>query len=153
MSLDSNFMIDTRASPEEIRTLLLETGFFERGEDFNDRKVLEAPGLSASIYSPPIRINALRQAGISASVSIQLTNVNHLLTYDWTRNSVRAVVVLLHAYRGDALFLYCTDSAALMRRGGRIILNRRAGIWEDGVEPNVLSLIDLPYEWGDIPGA
>jgi hypothetical protein len=64
---------------------------------------------------------------------------------------VRAVVALLKQGEGDALFLYCSDSPALMRKDGKLILDSRSGIWKPVVKPAVLPLIDLPHEFGIIP--
>jgi acetaldehyde dehydrogenase (acetylating) len=151
MALDSIFMIDVSDTPEAVSKILLDTGLFARGNDYNGRMVVTGPESSISIYAPPISQHALDQAGITATVSLFIANTDHRQSHEWTRNSVRAVTALLRAYSGDALFLYCTDSPALMRKDGRIILDRRAGLWDEGVEPDVLSLVDLPFEWGAIP--
>ncbi len=150
MSLDSNIFLDADASPEDIRRVLRRTGHFEDRHEFDDLTQMTAEGVILGIHPPPSKYNEAFDAGINANLDLFITCTDHEFSAAWDLNGIRATVALLHEFRGDLLFVYL-DIPALMRKGGRIILDRRASIWEDGVEPNVLSLIDLPYEFGTIP--
>jgi hypothetical protein len=151
MSLDSTLLIDTDASPVLVQELLSRTGVFQMAGELGGAKLLRAEGVLIHVYVPPMGDVELQQAEIDAALEMFFDNTDNRLTYEWTLNPVRAVMALLHAYPGDALFMYCSDSPALLRKGGRIILDRRAGLWDEGVEPNVLALVNLPYTFGTIP--
>jgi hypothetical protein len=150
MGLDASFMIEAEGAPAALKQVLLRTDYFESAEDIDGDKVVRATGVRISIYTPPIRTGVLEEAGVRANLALYLANSDNRFTYEWKLNSVRAVMALLHAYPGDALFMYCSDSPALLRKDGRVILDKRAGLWDEGEEPQVLSLVDLPYTFGTI---
>lgn len=150
MSLSNTLAIDTDATPADVRRVLLATGRFFALGDYNDRKCVGAEGVVIDIYAPPFEINSLLQAGIVASVELSFTNTDKRLLDAWLLNTLHAVIALLHAYPGDALLLHCTDTPALLRKAGRIVLDEREDLW-DSIEPGILSLIKLPYEFGVIP--
>lgn len=69
----------------------------------------------------------------------------------WLVSMVRAAVALLHAYPGDLIFRYLLHPPVLMRKQGRLVLELRSDVWSPRYETEVLSLIDLPCEWEEIP--
>ena len=46
--------------------------------------------------------------------------------------------------------MHLLHSSVLMCKQGRLI-PQYPGLWDPRYKPDVLSLIDLPYEWGDLP--
>lgn len=149
MSLDSTLYVQAATSMEGVmRTLAMTAGFLHAPGEVDE---MAADGLWMSIE--PLRPEDPRpiQAAVVCNFDLFFNCSHSSRTYDWTLNTVRAVMALLHAYPGDALFMYCSDYPALLRKDGRIILDRNAGLWDEGVEPDVLSLVDLPYTFGTIP--
>jgi hypothetical protein len=152
MSLDSSFWLDAPgATPASAQALLLGTGFFEPLDDLQKRKRLSAPGCILTIAVPLPPQFTLADAGIAATLNLIFANSDKDDTKSWTLNTMRAVISLLHAYPGDALLLYSTGSPALLRKRGVLMLDERCGLWQPDVEPQVLSMVDLPYRFGVIP--
>ena len=151
LSLDNSIFIQAEATPQDIQRVLKAIGGFQTTDDINGIKGMIAEGVSLGIFFPPLGDGPARDAGISINFDLFFDNSDSAFLFEWTLNTVRAVVALLHAFPGDLLFMYCSDWPALLRKDGRIILDRDADLWDEGVEPDVLSLIDLPYEWGHIP--
>lgn len=152
MSSHSKIWIETQATARDVQRILRQTGHFEDLVEFADLVQSSAEGTTLFIDAPSRVDDSARQVGIDADLHLFTSCTDYTLARFWTLNTVRATVALLHEFRGDLLFVYL-DIPALMRKGGRIILDRRASLWDEGVEPNVLSLIDLPYEWETIPVA
>ena len=145
MSLDSTIWLDTPATAAEIEACLLATGHFER-----IARGLAADGVAITIGKPSRYIP--REAGLnSATLNLFCDCLDSERTSPWTLNTVRALVALLHLSSEDLLFVYSSDYPALLRTGGRIVLDKNVGVWRPEVEPKVLPLIDLPYDWGSLP--
>lgn len=145
MSLDSTIWLDTRATVADIEACLLATGHFQR-----IARGLAADGIAVTIGKPSRYIP--REAGLkNATLSLFCDCLDSERTEPWTLNTVRALVALLHFSNDDLLFVYSSDYPALLRSGGRIVLDRNVGVWRPEVEPKVLPLIDLSYEWSNLP--
>lgn len=151
MSLDSSLYLDATLGPENVRTCLLQTGYFAAAPDFEKGLRLTAEGTLVTIFHRSPMMGPFEDAGIEARRHLFFANSDKENTAAWTLNTVRAVACLLERSEGDALFLYCSDSPALLRKAGELILDERCGLWQRGVEPDVLPLIELPYRFGIIP--
>jgi hypothetical protein len=152
MSLDSSFWIDAPGTtPAQVKSLLLKTAYFQPLDDVRDNKRVCSEGCIVAISARRSIRDDLREIEIKPNLHLFFGCSDSEKTKHWTLNTVRAVAALLHAFPGNAYFAYSGDSPALLRRNGKTILDRRCGVWMPEVEPNVLPLIDLPYEWGIIP--
>ena len=151
MSLDSSFWLDADLRPEGAQAILVGAGIFERGDSYRHGLRMFADGTILAVSPERSAFGPFQEAGIAPTLHFFFANSDNEKTRAWTENTVRAVVALLDSVAGDALLLYCSDSPALLRKDGKIVLDRRCGLWQSGVEPEVLSLIAPPYEFGIIP--
>lgn len=151
MSLDSTFWIDTRETPARVQAILAESGHFAIGPDIKIGKQVFADGAIVAISRARLFADQRAALGIDPQLQLYFGCADNSKTAAWTTNTVIGVTTLLRLMPGDALFVYSSQSPALLRKGGRLILDRRAGLWGEGVVPRVLPLVDLPYEFGEIP--
>ncbi len=89
------------------------------------------------------------KAGLRSNLHLFIGNMDKSSGV-WITNMVRAAMALLHAYPDDLLFMYLLHTSVLMRKQGPLVL-QYPGLWDPRYRPDVLSLIDLPYEWSDLP--
>lgn len=151
MSLDSSLYIDAAIRSADVRDTLLRTGQFAvLPDDARGQTRLAADGVLVVCMASPTP-QSLDEFGIRARTHLYFANTDKEQTWAWTLNSVRAVMAMLHAVRGDALFIYCSDTPALLRRSGAMVLDPSAGLWQPGIEPSVLPLVDLDYRFAPIP--
>jgi ABC-type molybdate transport system substrate-binding protein len=151
MSLDSSLWLSTILDAEAARDALTASGLFHEEPEIAKGLRLSADAtLLTILFKPPV-MGPFEDVGIRPTLHLFFANSDKENTAARTENTVRAVVNLLKADEGDALFVYCSDSPALLRKDGKLILDERCGVWKPGVEPKVLPLIDLPYQFGIIP--
>ena len=149
MTQSSNIWIETDDTPEGVRRVLERTTPFRAAPDFEGMKEMIAENTTLSIS--PRRPDDYRPAAAGLSCNLQLFFGNmDKRSGIWITNMVSAAMALLHAYPGDLLFMYLLHYPALMRRQGRLVL-QYPGLWDPQYRPDVISLIDLPYGWGDLP--
>ena len=150
MSLVNRFYIDTARSRADVQETLLKLPHFVYEADFEHLKSLRAPGLFINIYNLDFERGVTRQAGIEARIGVSFNRSGVNAADTWEESTVRAVLALLHACSGDALLMYCSDTPVLLRKDGKLILDKRTDLWEL-VGNDLLGLVDLPYEFGVIP--
>ena len=151
MSLDSTLWIEIRARPSEVQLHLLNTGVFARLDNAGTLKRVAADGCIVTIFPDAGKHDGPREAGIDANMRLFFACTSSDRSNAWTLATIRAVISILRGVPGDALLLYSSDSPALLRRNSQLILDKRCGIWQPNVEPQVLPLISLRYVWGEIP--
>ncbi|MBI1209993.1 MAG: hypothetical protein GC190_00900 [Alphaproteobacteria bacterium] len=146
MSLDSTLFLGIRAAPSEVQLHLVNTGLFTRIDDINGLKRVVADGCIVTIFPDAGMHDDPREAGLQVNMRLSLACTESAKSKAWTLATVRAVVSLLRAMPGDVLLLYSGDTPALMRKHGRLMLDKRCGLWRSDVEPKVLPLVTLQYD-------
>lgn len=158
MSLDSYLKLDTTASPEDVKALLLQKLPFDDA-DWNGLTRLR--DTSSIIIIRRLKLPwpdpTCQEVGIDLKLIISIGCRDKLdfdLVQQWERNCVKIPMLLLKAYPGDALQLMCTDAPCLLRKDGELYLLNREYNWVqgDGTPAPELALIDLPYTYRDFPG-
>lgn len=152
MALNSSLWIDADETPRSVcREVLKQTGL-SRSPDGRDNRLV-GDGLAITVSSPAFEDGFVSGFGIDSHLRVWFSCLDKARSAQWTLNTVRSVVHLLKTYpRADALFLYSSDTPALLRKSGQLVLYRTAGLWAPGVEPSVLPLIEPGYEWADFDG-
>ncbi|MBL8548944.1 MAG: hypothetical protein JNJ73_03085 [Hyphomonadaceae bacterium] len=148
MSLDNKVFLQTEASPEELQQVLLRATPLHMGEEFNGIKHLTSDAASVGILTRLPHDDRASKCGVEAELYLHISSGRD--HREWERLCGFVVAALLHAYEGDLLYIHL-GCPALRRKDGRVVLDRKAGIWEPGVEPDQLSMIDMPYEFGELP--
>ena len=150
MTHNSSIWIETDDTPEQVQRLLELTTPFRVAPDFEHRKEMTAESAILSIST--MRIEDFLPGRTDLRYNLRLFFSNKDKGSDlWLVSMVRAAVALLHAYPGDLIFRYLLHPPVLMRKQGRLVLELRSDVWSPRYETEVLSLIDLPYEWEEIP--
>lgn len=145
MSLDMTIQIQASATPDQLQAVLEQaTPFRSSPSGYDEIKKMHADQTSLSIAYIPL--GAAASTSRRGAPSIMITPTDRQ-SRAFVTNAVLACVALLRAYPGDVL-LQSLDMPVLERKNGRIVLNRNAGIWDEGVEPVILPLITVPFEWG-----
>lgn len=151
MSLDSTFWLGVRAQPADVQLHLLNIGIFTPLDDFRGLKRVATEGCVVTIFPDAGMSDAPREAGVNVNMRLFFECTEAPRSKLWTMATVRAVISILRGIPGDALLLYSGDSPALMRKHGKVVLDKRCGLWQPHVEPKVLPLITLQHEWSEIP--
>ncbi len=147
---NSSIWIETEDTPEQVQRMLERATPFRVAPDFEHWKDLTTESTTLSISNMLIEDFLPGRTDLRYNLRLFLSNKDKGSDL-WLVSMVRAAVALLHAYPGDLLFRYFLHSPVLMRKQGRLILELRSDVWSPRHETEVLSLIDLPYEWGEIP--
>jgi hypothetical protein len=149
MALDSYFELDTTASPQEVKALILRELLFN-DEDWNGlTRLLDASSI-ITIRRPTRPDPTCQEVGIDPKLTIGIVCRDKLdfdLVQQWDRNRVKIPMLLLKTYPGDAMQLTSTSLPSLMRKDGELYLLNRKYMWmqSDGTPVPELTLIDLPY--------
>ena len=150
MSLDNLIFMETDASVADIQRLLEQRTSFVFAEEVNQFKIMVAEASVLAIRSANPNEVWIREFAIRPNLRMTNTYANHTSSALWKLETMRIVMALLHAYPGDLMFIYF-DLALVMRKDGRIVLERDIDVWTAGGGPEMLALMDLPYEWGHNP--
>jgi hypothetical protein len=152
LALDSSLWIDADETPHGIyRTLSKLEGLSPSPDGRTHRLITDGAAITAS--APAFADGVLLDFGIDPHLRVWFTCLDKAQSAQWTLATVRCVAHLLDAYpKSDALFLYSSDTPALLRRSGRTTLYRTAGLWAPAVVPQVLPLIAPGYHWADYDG-
>lgn len=150
MALDSTFYLDTAATAGALREALVRTGVFTAMPD--QRGAARAFAPATLVHIAPARGDEApaEEAGVRARWTLVIVCTDKEMSGAWTENTVIAVLAMLHAFEGDALFLF-HDVPALLRKQGVVTLDQRCGLWRDDVEPRVIARVDLAHVWGVVP--
>jgi hypothetical protein len=149
MALDSTFWIDAAGGPEWATDILASSGMYRPAD--RPAGAYAAPGVLTIVNAASPGDPRLIEAGLSARVCVFFANTDKTLTSQWTLSTVRTVMLFLNATEADAYFVYCSDSPALIRRNGEVVLDPRCGVWKPGIEPETLPLVTMAYRWREIP--
>ena len=149
MSLDSLIFLETDVSLADVQALLERQTPFVFAEEVNQYTIMTAE--SSVLAMRPADPNERWINELAIRPNMRMTNTcTNRSSIAWELNTMRVVMALLHAYPGDLMFVYFSI-APVMRKDGRIVLERDTDFWEARGGPEMLALIDLPYEWGHNP--
>ena len=151
MSLDSTLLIDVRAKTTEVQLHLVNTGLFTPLDDVNGLKRAATDGCIVTIFPDAGMYDGPNEASIHVNKRLSFACSESGRSKEWTLATIRAVISLLGGVPGDALLLYSGDCPALLRKSGKLVLDKRCGVWHPDTDPSVLPLVTLRYAWGEIP--
>jgi len=161
MSIDHRFYMDTPATRQALRDVLVEAGIgFEARPDMLDRGRLPDLSLAASPATSVTILSVRDQSrrsdnGVVATLSVSFGDRRLYLDdpdtpFDFDEETTRGIIALLRAFPDADAYWEAYDAArpVLLRRAGRLVLSERLakdGERWDAEQPSYLPLVDLPY--------
>ena len=164
MGIGQSFYIDTTASRQTLRDLIVQAGIgFEARPDFEYISNANTPATHLGIREmdkPTYSVRFRTDNGVFPKRVLTFSAQDYMLLDEWRSESLRAMLALLKAYpEADAyLVQYDAELPALLRKSGCLVLSEQLTdqeIW-DPSRP-FLALVDLPYTiaplgpWEDVP--
>jgi len=149
MALEYDLFLALRYKNERLLEPLLELPGF-RGSGGQG----QGPGLFFGVYnvSPDRRELLLDDYGIDSRIDVgfrvDLSAYDDERGYLGNRTVITAALAVLKAVPCNAILLYNGESPLMLRREGKLWLNRASGWW---TSKERLDLVDLPYAMKDLP--
>jgi hypothetical protein len=161
MAIEYGFVSDANASVDDIQSLLIEGFGFLREDDFRDFKCMDAQGVQAQVKSEAensdpheiFRINYDDQDFILKPTFSMFFSLSKDEQYESGKiNLVRSIVGTMNTFEGNAVFYNNDnhDAPLLIKYGEEVVLSDDPadGFWDTRYEPEVLSLVTMPYTFG-----
>ena len=143
MALEYDLKLQDPAEPVEAADRLVAGGDFVRSADG-----IEAPDLLVGLDAPSASTQEIiRTSWLQASVQVWFRLKKRGDTNAAELRIVRASATLLAAGAGDAVLLFNGEDVVLLRKQGKLLLNRDLGFWSDERR----ALLALPHELESIP--
>jgi len=163
MALEHHFYMDTDATRQEVRDVLVGAGIgFEARPDMPggdeglpDLSLASSPATSVTIYGNLERYSLRPDNGVLATLYVgfgdrRLYDVDPDNQMDFDEQTVQGAIALLRAFPDADAYLLGWDAQIplLLRRGGALALSEdqtRAGEFWDPNRQALQALVDLPY--------
>ena len=153
MTLVSTYRVATPLTPDNVFDLLRDNLDFatreRRSDKFRPRLYTTNDGLMIETY-PDKSLGGVEEAfGFhpTVRVDLELARGNAPGFPEGELNTVRTVDWLINHIEGDAVFLANGDAPVLLRRNGKVWLDRKDWFWRE----QDLKLLTFPYEWKELP--
>ena len=148
MALEYDLFIGEGPKAEDLVEVLLRVpGFAVSGKGFS------GPGVSAWVFETDALGSDIMREGFDLDIRrqiafrVDLSAYNEAEGYEGVKTIVTTSLHVLEQGFFDAALLFNGESPVLLRRSGKLILNKSKGFWR----PCMLSLIKTPYTLEDLP--
>lgn len=142
MALEYTLSLGTELSPGEVLARMFGEHAAVVSSRANSPSTLELPEFLALAARLAQGDSVLKDAlGIDPTVSV-LFRLDKFGDLEKAKARVlAATLALAHAVRSDFVLLFNGETIILLRRGGVVVINERAGFWEGGLA----AALDLPH--------